>query len=76
MTSNLSFLGLLKLLICFYQHLLLHHTISKYLLMGCLVTLFICELLQTVVDNSGTETETNKADWSFPLQIREEKQIY
>lgn len=60
----------------FCQRLLLYHTISKYLMMGCLATLFVCELLQTVVDNSGTETETNEADWSFPLQIREEKHTY
>lgn len=44
--------------------------------MGCEDTLFICELLQTVVDDSGTKTETNETDGSLPLQIQEEKQTY
>lgn len=58
------------------QHLLRYHTIYNYLLMECLATLFVCELLQTVVDHSGTETETNEADWSLPLQLPEEKHTH
>lgn len=60
----------------FCQRLPRYHTIYKYLLMGCLATLFVGELLQTVVDNSGTQTETNEADWSLPLGIPEEKHTH